>query len=453
MVAALVAPLGGSLLLAGCFPYTPAALRPPADTPAPPLASGPGPYLPPSLAAAPGQRAPVTILVSIDGFRPDYLNRGVTPVLSGLAAQGVSAQMRPSFPSITFPNHWTLVTGLRPDRTGIVGNRIERPAADPSRPPEIFTMQTDDASWWNAAEPIWVSAERAGIRTATMFWPGSNVAWGSTAKGDHGVPIGGTRPEDWQQFNQAVTGEQRVAAVVDWLRRPAATRPRFLTLYFDTVDSAGHGHGPQSAEVTAAVAGVDRQIGMLVDGLRDLNQPANLVIVADHGMAATSSDRVVALDAIADPADYRVEDTGAFATLAPVPGHEAALERRLLAAHLHVRCWRKAAIPARFHFGANPLVPPYLCLADTGWLVERTAPTKATSGGTHGYDNMAPEMAALFIAQGPAFATGRRLAPFDNVDVAPLVRDLLGLPAGRASDGSALDGDDAPFRDVLVRRP
>ncbi|MGI4732660.1 MAG: ectonucleotide pyrophosphatase/phosphodiesterase [Janthinobacterium lividum] len=448
-----LAAVGASLLLAGCFAYTPAELRPPADAPAPPRSSAmPFPSTASGMAApAPASTdAPVTILVSIDGFRPDYLNRGVTPVLSGLAARGVSASMRPSFPSITFPNHWTLVTGLRPDRTGVVGNRIERPAADPTRPPEVFTMQTDDASWWNGAEPIWVSAERAGIRTATMFWPGSNVAWGSTAKGDHGVAIGGVRPEDWAQFNQAVTGPQRVATVIDWLRRPAVTRPRFVTLYFDTVDSAGHAHGPQSPAVTAAVADVDRSIGQLVDGLAHLGQSANLVIVADHGMAATSSERTVALDRIADPADYRVSQTGPYAGLAAVPGHEATLEARLLAPHPHVRCWRKAAIPARFHFGANPLVDPYLCLAETGWLIDRTTPTKPATGGTHGYDNMAPEMAALFIAEGPAFAAGRRLPPFDNVDVAPLIRDLLGLPAGHALDGSPLDGTDAPFRRVLV---
>lgn len=443
--------LAAATLLGGCFPYSPAELRPPADTPAPPLAGTPPATGMPAYSQH-DRRAPVTILISIDGFRPDYLTRGATPVLSGLAANGVGASMLPSFPSKTFPNHWTLVTGLRPDRTGIVGNTIERPAADPTKPPETFTMQTDDASWWNDAEPIWVSAERAGIRTATMFWPGSNVAWGSTQKGDHGIPIGGTRPEDWQQFNQAVTGTQRVAAVIDWLRRPAVTRPRLVTLYFDTVDTAGHRFGPDSPEVTAAAADVDRSIGMLVDGLGQLGQPANLVIVADHGMAATSSDRVVALGSLADPADFHLEESGPYASLSATPGHEAALERALLRPHRHVRCWRKSDIPARFHFGADPRVQPYLCLAETGWLIERTPSTKPFAGGDHGYDNAVPEMRALFIAQGPAFAAGRTLAPFDNVDIAPLVRDLIGLPPGRALDGSALDGTDAPFRGVLVRR-
>jgi predicted AlkP superfamily pyrophosphatase or phosphodiesterase len=394
--------------------------------------------------AAPAeQRAPVTILVSIDGFRPDYLDRGVTPVLSRLKAGGVSAAMRPSFPSITFPNHWTLVTGKVPDHHGVVGNAME----DARRPGETFTMATDDPFWWSEAEPIWVTAEKAGIRTATMFWPGANVGWGGTLdKAHHNAVTGGTRPEDWQQFNQAVTGDQRVDAVIDWMRRPAATRPRFVTLYFDTVDSAGHADGPNSAGVTQAVADVDRQIGRLVDGLAALGQPANLVIVADHGMAATSPDREIALDKVANHADYRVIEAGAFAGIAPVAGHERALEAALLRPHAHMQCWRKSEIPARFRYGTNPRVPPYFCLAETGWKIDKTTPKDARPGGTHGYDNQAPEMRALFIANGPAFTPGRRLADFDNVDVAPLLRDLLRLPAG-----TGLDGDDAPFQKVLTR--
>ena len=184
------------------------------------------------------QRAPVTILVSIDGFRPDYLQRKVTPNLNELAASGISGSMRPSFPSITFPNHWTLVTGLRPDRHGVVGNRME----DTAHPGMTFTMQSEEPFWWTQAEPIWITAEKAGIRSATMFWPGANV------------DFSGVRPQDWQQYGHEVSNRQRVDAVIDWLRRPAATRPRFLTLYFDTVDSAGHMDGPDGLKTNAAVA-------------------------------------------------------------------------------------------------------------------------------------------------------------------------------------------------------
>ncbi len=425
-----------ALSLAACaLPYTPPALSP-VTQPAPPAS---GAALPP----APMPRAPVTILVSIDGFRPDYIDRGVTPNLSALAAGGVTAAMRPSFPSVTFPNHWTLVTGKVPDHHGIVGNRME----DPARPGEVFTMASDDPFWWNAAEPIWVTAEKAGVRTATMFWPGANVGWGGTIIPDsHGAIANATRPEDWQQFNQAVTGAQRVDAVIDWMRRPTAMRPRFVTLYFDTVDSAGHANGPQAPATTQAVADVDVQIGRLVQGLRDLRQPANLVIVADHGMAATDGARTIPLDRVADPADYRLLESGPYATLFPVAGRAAALEAALLKPHAHMTCWRKEAVPARFRYGTNPRIPPYVCLAEPGWLILKTTTADAFHGGAHGYDNRAPDMAALFLANGPAFVGGRRLAGFDNTAINPLLRDLLGLPAP-----AGLDGDDAPFRQVLKR--
>ena len=419
----LIAILAGALLTVGC-----ATTR----------------SLPPSPSALVAEsRPPVTILVSIDGFRPDYLQRGVTPNLNRLAAAGISAAMRPSFPSKTFPNHWTLVTGLVPDHHGIVGNAMD----DAARPGSHFTMATDDPFWWSAAEPIWVTAEKAGIRTASMFWPGANVAWGGGPLKDHKDRFtGGVRPHDWEQFNQAVTGGQRVDTVIDWLRRPAVTRPRFVTLYFDTVDEAGHESGPDSADVTDAVRDVDVQIGRLTDQLAALDQPANLVIVADHGMAATADTRVFVLDRIASPADYKVEESGVYASLFAVAGHEAALERALLQPRAHLQCWRKADIPARFHYGSNPRVPPYLCLPDPGWLIEKTTPTKPVDRGAHGYDNDAPTMRALFIASGPAFRPGVILPSFDNTDIEPLLRNLLGLPPG-----AHLDGGDEPFRRVLVR--
>lgn len=422
-------------LLAGCaYPYTPPALSS-VTAPAPVQASVP---------AAPQEaRAPVTILVSIDGFWAPYLDRGITPNLSRLAAGGVSASMRPSFPSKTFPNHWTLVTGVVPDRHGIIANGF----TDPAHPGEHFTMSSDQPYWWDEAEPLWVTAERAGIQTGTMFWPGSNVAWGATAQGDdkHGF-TGGVRPHDWQQFSKYVNDRQRVDTILDWLRRPAADRPHFLTLYFDEVDIAGHDGGPDSAEVNIAVASADQAIGRLVAGLAEMGQPANLVIVADHGMAATSSDRMIVLDRFLNPADYELSEDGPFAMIRAKPGHEAALEAKLLGHRDHLDCWRKSEIPARFHYGANARIAPYFCLAQAGWTIAAKAPEKPFAGGTHGYDNADPSMAALFIANGPAFRSGLKLAPFDNVDVAPLLRDLIGLPPGQG-----LDGNDAPFRRAFKR--
>ena len=373
------------------------------------------------------------ILISFDGFRADYIDRGVTPNLSRLAQQGVTGSMRPSFPSKTFPNHWTLVTGLVPDHNGIVGNRFE----DPRRPGVLFTMADDDPFWWNEGEPIWVAAEKAGIRSATMFWPGSNVAWGGTLPKPRALPQGGQRPQDWLQYNQAVSDQQRVNTVLDWLRRPAAIRPRLITLYFDLVDTAGHENGPDDPRTMAAVAEADRRLGELVDGIRKLGLRPNLVIVADHGMAATSSERVIPLDQVAEPALYRVVESGPYAALEPTPGNTEQLWAKLKVAGPHHTCWRRGEAPIRFRYGSNPRTPSFLCLADPGWLLEPTAPTQPFSGGAHGYDPVAPEMAALFVANGPAFLPGKRLTAFDNVDIAPLLRSLLHLPAAPNSDGTA----------------
>ncbi len=396
----------------------------------------------PAVAAPTEERAPVTILVSIDGFHPDYLKRGVTPVLSGLAADGVEAPMRPSFPTKTFPNHWTVVTGKRPDHNGIVANSME----DVTRPDERFTMASDDPYWWNEAEPIWVTAEKAGVRTATMFWPGSNVAWGGTRMQQWPYTLdGGTRPSDWAQFNQQVSGTQRVNMVLDVLRRPAAIRPRFVTLYFDIVDTAGHIYGPDAPETARAATEVDGHIRDLIDGLKTMGQPANLVILSDHGMAASASDRVVVLDKIADPADYRVVESGPYATLAAQPGREKALEAALLKPHPHMQCWRKEAMPARFHYGTHRRIPPYFCLGETGWEIQPTTPTYAITGGSHGWDDQAPEMRALFIAHGPAFAAGNKpKRDFANVDVYPLLARLIGIAPVPG------DGDPAALAPILA---
>jgi len=364
---------------------------------------------------------PVTILVAIDGFRPDYLDRGVTPRLNQLKAQGASAAMRPSFPSVTFPNHYTLVTGLRPDKHGIVGNSME----DARKPGTVFTLANNDPFWWSEAEPIWITAEKAGVRTATMFWPGSNV------------DFAGVRPRDWWLYAKDNRESQRVDAVIDWLRRPSETRPRFVTLYFDTVDTAGHEFGPDAPETNAAIAAADVQIGRLIDGVAALGLTANYVIVADHGMTATSPDRVIELWKIMKPKDYRTVTIGPYAGIEAQPRRTRQLEKALLRAHTNMQCARKGELPPALHYGKNARVPSYVCIAAPGWIILGAPPApdkKYYAAGAHGYDPATPEMAALFIANGPAFRAGVTLAPFDNVDVYPLVAKLIGITP-KANDG------------------
>ncbi|RNJ62943.1 MAG: alkaline phosphatase family protein [Porphyrobacter sp. IPPAS B-1204] len=382
--------------------------------------------MPAGLAAQETAR-PVTILVGIDGFRPDYLERGITPRLSALAQSGASGPMRPSFPTKTFPNHYAIVTGKVPDHNGIVGNSM----IDPRRPGEMFSMgnarQALDPFWWSEAEPVWITAERAGIRTATMFWPGSEVA------------IGGLRPSDWLRFDQNVSNVQRVNTLVDWLRRPAAIRPAFATIYFDTVDTQGHRFGPDSAEVNAAIAEVDARIGDLVDAAAMLGVPVNWVIVADHGMRQVDATRVIQLDSLIDRASYIAVEAGPYAAIEPVTGTDDRVAAALLVPHEHMTCTRKADVPARLRYGTNPRVAAIICIAENGWTILSGTPNYPVSGGAHGYDNADPEMLALFIASGPAFAQGQQMAVFDNVAVAALLRTVLGLPEDAEADGKLAD--------------
>ena len=373
-------------------------------------------------APAAAKDAPVTILISLDGFRPDYLDRGVTPNMSALAKSGVRARMQPSFPTKTFPNHLTLVTGLYPDHHGISGNTM----IDPRRPGVMFSLgdsrQSLDPFWWSSAEPIWITAEKAGIRTGTMFWPGSELAYGDPK-------VKEWRPKDWVRYDQNVTGEQRVNTLLDWLRRPDKIRPKFVTLYFDTVDTVGHKFGPDSKEVNAAIKDVDERIGNLVQGIADLGQTANFIIVADHGMAAIAEDRVIQLDTLIDKASYVAVETGPYAAIEPVTGTDNRVAEALLKPHEHMQCLRKEDLPPRLHYGTNPRVAAIICMAEPKWSIISGTPQYETKGGNHGWDNAMPEMDALFLASGPAFGKGVTLKRFENVNVYPLLAKVIGVSA------------------------
>ncbi|MCG9916838.1 MAG: ectonucleotide pyrophosphatase/phosphodiesterase [Phenylobacterium sp.] len=361
------------------------------------------------------------VLISIDGFHPAYLDRGVTPNLAALAARGVQAEMKASFPTKTFPNHYTLVTGLRPDRHGIIDNVM----TDPALPGRVSRLgdrhEVTDPVWWNGAMPIWVSAERAGLKTATLFWPGSEA------------PIAGVQPSHWMTFDQTMSAPDRVARLLAWLDVPKAERPVFLTLYFDEVDTYGPRFGPDSPELDAALARTDAAIGQLVAGLKGqgLLASANLIVVSDHGMAATSRSRIVRLEDLVSPADGLVLSTGPHLTFEPAEGRRMQVEAALLRPHPHMECWRKGELPERLAFGHHPRVASLFCLAQTGWeiLPQSAAERRPLVGGAHGYDPADPAMASIFIAAGPAFRSNMRIPTLENVDVYPLLARLLALAA------------------------
>ena len=370
---------------------------------------------------------PPLILISIDGFRADYLGRGLSPNLQALAAGGVRAErMTPSFPSITFPNHYTLVTGLYPDHHGVIANGFE----DPRVPGPAFTMKAMDEAWWNQALPIWITAERQGVKTGEMFWPGAEVVFGES-RPSYVVPYDKTMPEN-----------ARVDRVLKWLDLPPAERPRFLTLYFEAVDTAGHDFGASSPEVNRAIVKVDAAIGRLVAGLKTRSLAADLVILADHGMSDVPPGHILDLDRLTDPAAAHVVFQGVVlgVNFADTPAGRAA-RASLLAAHDHLTCWDKADVPARYHYGANPRVPAVVCMTERGWMAlteAQAARRKTPMRGEHGYDIDDPEMGALFIANGPQFRRGLVIPPFPNVDVYPLLTAVLGVK-GEPNDGRLAD--------------
>lgn len=384
---------------------------------------------PASTAVAVEQRPTITVMISADGLGANRLGKGLTPRLDAIASAGVSGLMRPSFPTNTFPNHITLATGLRPDKHGIVDQKMRDPAKPGVTFKNIDPLTNRDPFWWNQLDPIWLQAERAGIRTGTMYWVASDVA------------INGKRPSWWWPYDNGIQSEQRVETALDWVRRPPETRPRFIMLYFNAVDYASHNQGYESPEELAAIREVDTQIGRFVDTLAAIGQPANIVIVSDHGMAPVPVDHIKPLSDVIDPAIMEAITEGPLLDIFPKPGKDAEVAAKLANPPPHLTCWAKKDIPSRFKFGMNPRTPPFLCMADTGWSFPEFP--KNFIKGEHGYDNADPAVASIFIATGPAFRSGVRLERFDNVDVYPLMAKLIGIKP------TPNDGTDAVFAPAL----
>jgi predicted AlkP superfamily pyrophosphatase or phosphodiesterase len=393
-------------------------------------------------AQRPVPAAPIVILVSFDGWRADYIDRVPAPNLKALAARGVRAkELIPSFPVFTFPNHYTIVTGLYPAHHGIVANTIDEPGF-----PERFTMSADtakDARWWGG-EPIWVTAVRQGRRSAAVFWPGSEAA------------IGGVRPTYWVPFDDDVPNAERVAQVLTSLARPEDQRPSFVTLYFSDVDHAGHDHGPDSSELLTAAADLDQALGQLVKGVESLGliERATFVVVSDHGMAAVSDSRMIFLDDYVDLSAVDLVDMGAFLSLRPRSTSTTtvdALYRQLRGKHPQLTIYKRDQMPKRFHYRDNPRIQPILGVVGEGWTVtshKREAerkPDAAPRRGAHGYDPQVHSMRGLFVAAGPSVRQGIVVAPFENIHIYDFMCAVLGLTPAKN------DGDPSLTRPFFLR--
>ena len=370
--------------------------------------------------------APTTILISLDGFRADFLHRGITPALSTFMDQGVSPEyMLPSFPSVTFPNHFTLVTGLYPESHGVVGNSFY----DPDLEEEFFYTDSANsmrAKWWTA-EPIWNTLEKQGLKSAIHMWPGSEAH------------IGGVDPSYIDEFNRSEDLSRKTDRILGLLDLPGeeendtgdAERPQLIAAYVPDVDSNGHKFGPNSTVVQGTIARVDNMLAGLVKGLdaRNLTDVVNVVIVSDHGMATTDVERVVQLEDLIDLDLVDHIDGWPSRGLRPKnPESHKILEQQLHDAapdYSHaVEIYSLETMPERYHFTNNHRIAPLWVIPKTGWaIVERpefdakkalAAGDDYSPKGIHGYDHEHPLMRAIFLAKGPAFVAppNSRLEPF-----------------------------------------
>lgn len=365
--------------------------------------------------------APLLILVSIDGARWDYPELHGAPFLQELSAAGTRVErLTPSFPTKTFPNHYTLVTGMRPETHGIVQNRFFDPAFE-----AWFGIGAHPAAregrWWGG-EPIWLTAQRQGLRTACMFWPGSEA------------DILGQHPDTYRRFDDRLTPADRVDQVLVWTALPTGERPHLITLYFDRVDSAGHDFGPTASETHDALIQIDAALARLRAGLRDqgLWDQTNLIVTADHGMTESDPADVAVLDELVPLDAVESVFSGAVGGLNVVRGDINTWVRQL-DAHPHLHAYQREDVPERLHFSANPRIPDIVVIPDRGWhLSTRSWIDRDTtpSRGDHGYDPAEPDMGALFIAHGPSISPGRRFPPADNIHVYNLLCDLLEITPG-----------------------
>jgi predicted AlkP superfamily pyrophosphatase or phosphodiesterase len=384
------------------------------------------------------QAKPYVILVSLDGFRYDYPRIYHSPNLDSLGARGASAPegMIPAYPSITFPNHYTIVTGLYPEHHGLVANVFYDPARR-----QVYSYKDEQAvtdGTWYGGTPLWVLAEQQGMRSACFFWPGSEA------------DILGTRPTYYMKYDARYPNRKRVEQVLEWLQLPAERRPHFITLYFSDVDSAGHARGPDSPEVASAVREVDDEIGRLVEGVGKLNLRVDVVVVADHGMAKVEGDWINLGEYFDAGLLEKGVETFIYARSAEAAGKiYAALDGK----SEKFKVYRNGEVPEGLHFDGNAREGDPVVVATGPYLIRVNAPPGAAGGGSdamhpagapagmHGYDpaNM-KEMRAIFFAAGPDIRQGEKVGAFENVNLYPFIARILGLDISHLKTGP-LDGD------------
>jgi len=362
------------------------------------------------------KETPYVVIVSLDAFRWDYDSIYGTPVLDDIADNGVmSERLIPSFPTKTFPNHYSIVTGLYPDHHGLISNSFYAPDLD------LVYRIGDRAMVENAAfyggEPIWVTAMKAGLKTASFYWVGSEA------------PIMGMHPDYWKTFDDEVAFGDRVDTVLKWLSLPSAKRPHLVTLYFEEPDAVSHVYGPISPETAVVVKSLDSLLGVLREGLGNLPQAKkiNLIVLSDHGMGEVDISRYNYLfDTLPQSIVKRIYGGTPVWAVEPAEGKTDSV---ILCINMQkgVRAYRREELPAHLHYGTNPRLPEVIAIADPGWIAGLRPNPSGYNRGDHGYDWKWKSMHSIFYAEGPAFKKDFKVDTLYNVDIYNIMTRILRL--------------------------
>jgi Type I phosphodiesterase / nucleotide pyrophosphatase len=387
--------------------------------------------LPTTGAGAKGR--PYVVVVSLDAFRHDYIDRYRPASLERLAARGIVAQaLVPPFPSKTFPSHYTIATGLYPGHHGLVSNTFFDPAIGAwFRVKDSTTVR--DGRWFGGV-PIWIAAEREGVRSSVYFWPGSEAV------------VQGRRPSAWWRYTASTPDSVRVDASLAQLGLPPARRPHLVMLYLSDVDDTTHKRGPDSPGTAVAVAAVDRAVTRLLDGVDRLpiHDSVNVVVLSDHGMEESVQEKMLPLrpllaSAGIDTLRVLMGDNGPTTSL--WFGGDSVLARRALdalnAGLVHARAYARGATPARWHLDGNMRGGDVIVVAEPGYVLARGATDRVLDRGTHGWDPIDPAMHGIFVAAGPQIARAGRIPAFENVHVYPFLVALLRLERAPRTDGDS----------------
>lgn len=373
-----------------------------------------------ALLSASSKNDQVTVIISLDGFRWDYTQWYDTPFLDRMAQEGVEAALIPSYPSKTFPNHYTLATGLYPDHHGIIGNKFINRAT--GKKFSLSNREVKHDARYYGGEPIWLTAQRQGLRTAVFYWPGSDVA------------VQGKYPDKYFNYDQEprLTFGQRIDGILKQLRRPEAKRPQLIMAYFEQPDHNGHVYGPQAKQTRIAVMEIDKLISNLYERIQKLpiSDKVNFIVVSDHGMTLTMPEKHINARQYLKKEWYYDIEGDAPANVYAREGCADSICQALQGVD-HIRVWHRTEVPYYLHYGTNENVGDVVIDTELGWLF---SDKKAEYGGTHGYDPSYNDMHALFRAVGPAFKH-ISLPHFPNVDVYPLLCHLLGIEPA-PNDGS-----------------